>query len=153
MTTWDQNTVQIVCTLFSTVVAGIGAWILTIWSDRSQERRSFSEHVTKLIDLSMDYPFLEDDRICEDWPKTNLSDENKIRYISYCCTVFNLMEHIWEHCKGDPLKIRMILHVEELIWRHRCWWENEPENQRAYQQGFRDFVDRIIKKKKKELGK
>jgi hypothetical protein len=50
--------------------------------------------------------------------------------------------------------MKPILHPDELIWRHRLWWQGDPENQQGYPVAFRQYVTERIRilKKEKESG-
>lgn len=146
----DEVTATLIATSVSTAVSSLVAWRVAHSTNRSGARQSLTEEITKIIDIGMEYPFVEDDEICDKWPEWKRSADDRMRYENFCCYIFNVMEHVWEYCDGAELKIRMILHVEELIWRHRCWWQNEPENKKAYRLGFQKFVERVISKRNKE---
>ena len=59
--------------------------------------------VQKIIEFSMTYPYLKDDNFCDVWPAVpdDQAGEKRRRYESYCCHVFNTLEHVWEHCQHD----------------------------------------------------
>lgn len=98
-----------------------------------------------MIDISLEYPFVEDPMICEDWPKSHLDPDDRLRYCDYCCYAFNTMSHVWDFSTKYKVPVRKILHVDELIWKHRCWWKSDPENPKAYDSRFVEFVNQIIR--------
>lgn len=149
----DEVAATLISTAFSTLIASGVAWLVAHLSDRAEQRRTLNEQILKIIDLGMEYPYLEDDSICDKWPNTGMSRDDQLRYENYCCLVFNVMESIWTYCKGNRAKFRMILHYEELIWRHRCWWESDAENKKGYPVGYRNLVDAVIKARREKESK
>jgi len=61
--------------------------------------------IDKMIDISIEYPYLEDDKYCEKWSSKDKSTVITMRYENYCCFVFNLLERGWKHFGGNKLKI------------------------------------------------
>jgi hypothetical protein len=141
----------VLSTLVATAIASVVAWITARRSDRSEDRRDIHEQIEKSIELSMQYPLVEDSAVCENWPMADIGSDDRIRYNNYCCFVFNLMQHIWTFCRGDRQAIRAMMHVEEIIWQHRRWWNGDSENVRAYPVGFRNFIAATIAAKEKEV--
>ena len=135
----------LISTVFSTSVATGAAWLFARGAERNEDRRDLSAKIGKMIDISLQYPFVEDPAICDEWPKSHLSDDDKLRYKDYCCYVFNVMSDVWRFARGKPEAVRKILHVDELIWKHRCWWRHDKENVKAYDDKFVRFVNDVIK--------
>ena len=134
-----------VATLISCVVScSLTAWLFKV-SGKTQERRTIQDLIVKIIDISIAYPVLENDRFCLQWPQSDRHSEEAMRYDNYCCLVFNLIERLWKHCKGEPRKMQEILHYEELIVRHREWWSGESENRIGYVGPFRQLVQNVLK--------
>jgi hypothetical protein len=132
------------------VISAFVSWVTARRTIRGDERRAIFEGTARLIEWAIEYPFLEDDEFCRSWPETNRSRDDNMRYENYCCHVFNQVEHAWELFKGDELKMRPTLYPEELISRHRVWWESDETNQKAYPNEFRQFVATVIRRLDKE---
>lgn len=117
---------------------------------RSHEKRSIDDLITTTIKLAIEYPHLEQNDFCENWPNVESSEEDKARYDNYCCIVFNLTERTYKHFTGEHLQMKNLLHVDELFWQHRKWWKNDPENRKGYITGFSEYVERRLTCLKKE---
>jgi hypothetical protein len=114
------------------------------WTVKGDERRAIREGNIRLMEWAIEYPFLEANAYCESWPATGRADEDNMRYENFCCHVFNQLQSAWEFCKGDTQKMHHVLYPDELIWRHRKWWQQDEVNSAAYPVEFRRFVaDRL----------
>jgi hypothetical protein len=135
-------------------ISAFVAWVTAHWTIKGDERRGIREGNMRLIELAIEYPFLESDEFCSQWPSSNRDKQDGMRYENFCCHVFNLVQQCFEFCRGDELKMKPILHPDELIWRHRLWWQNDEENQRGYPVEFRQYVAGRIRAltKEKESG-
>lgn len=141
---FSDTAATVLCTVGSSAIAVISAWLTVRWTHRGDEDREIYNRIGKIIDISMQYPVVESEAMYANWPNPPSPLDDKSRYADYCCFIFNVMSGIHRHCRGDRTKVRRFLHVEELITRHYRWWENDPENERAYEKGFRDFVTSVI---------
>ena len=127
-------------------VSAFVSWVTAKATSRGDERRAIFEGTARLIEWAIEYPFLEDDEFCRSWPNTGRTREDNMRYENFCCHVFNQLEHAWELFKGDEQKMRPTLYPEELVSRHRVWWQSDETNQKAYSTEFRQFVAGIIRR-------
>ena len=71
--------------------------------------------------------------------------DRAMRYDNYCCLVFNTIERIWKHCKGNENRIEEFLSSKEMINRHKAWWRSEKENNAGYGYAFAEFVNSFLK--------
>lgn len=97
----------------------------------------------QMIQLGMQYPFVEKESFCEKFRSTDSSDA-AAQYQLYCCFVFNIIERAWRHYRILPVLGEKWLveryHVDELFWSHRVWWRSDRANHKGYPRGFRRFV-------------
>lgn len=145
----NQTSGGISPTLIAAGVSAIVALIVCLMTGQGNQLRFLLGLVQKIIEFSMTYPYLEDDEFCSKWPEIDDRDQ-KLRYENYCCHVFNTLEHAWSYAQGDTCRMKWIIYPDELIVRHRKWWEGECDNHSGYDQGFCDFVDDIIRKHSKD---
>lgn len=129
-----------VATILSTIVSSVVAFVTARYSVRHQKRQNLEDLITKLIEFSLEYPYLEDDNYCAAWAGKINGDEESIRYENYCCVVFNLIERVWEFCRGNQKKMDKILYVEELVIRHYRWWIFDSANSSAYNKRFQKYI-------------
>jgi hypothetical protein len=130
----------LVATLLSTIVSSIVAFVTANTSTKHQERQNLKDLIIKIIEISLEYPYLEDDDYCSQWGLIDSKDEKSMRYDNYCCAVFNLIERLWKHCNRKPKKINDILYVTELVIRHQRWWMSETNNFHAYDKQFQEYI-------------
>lgn len=147
----------------ASVSAGVSAAValaVSYLTRRSNNRTAIDGKILKSIELAMSYPHVEDADFCKEWDKplpplaADATDEQKnahaeekdkrLQYDMYCCFVFNLIEDIWQHC-WTRRGISKILHVEEFIETHRCWWDGQRENLFGYSDKFHGYVQSVIK--------
>jgi hypothetical protein len=130
----------IIATMVASIIgAGSGVFVgfYSLWDQRKQK---LIAQVDRVVDLGIEYPYLENDEFCRNWPGEEINDEKYMRYDNYCCQVFNLLERIWQFSKGQPDTMRDFIYFEELIFRHKKWWFSEIENREGYERGFLIFV-------------
>lgn len=137
---WSQN-------LLSFVLGGVGGLIPAIYTLRKQQRLAIDDLVLKIIELSMEYPYVEDDAYCSQWKPSTTYVEASVRYESYCCLVFNTIKKAWDQsvsaasCDENRHKYIMnIIDAEELICRHSAWCGHDFRQPRGYGKDFIDYV-------------
>lgn len=139
--------VDVYATVFASVIASIigGATAIAVgyFTTRHQKRSELLAHVDRIVDLAIEYPYLEDDKFCHEYVYDR-RDEEAMRYDNYCCQVFNLLERIWIFAGGNEKKMKDIIYYQEMICRHRTWWLSEPGNRHGYNPKFCQLVKQII---------
>lgn len=116
----DEATITIVATIIASVVS----IIVGKWTTKSDDRRAIEDQISQLLDLTMQYPFVEYQSTIESLAQSNLSDEDSIRYKNLsCCFAFNLIERLRIHYWWNPGKMYDVLHIKEILWLHRAWWQ------------------------------
>lgn len=128
------------------IVSAFVSWLTATLTIKNDDKRAIREANIRLIEFAIEYPFLESDRFCKQWPNVEASDDDRMRYENYCCHVFNMIQDAWELTKGDPTKLKAVLYPEELIERHRNWWQGDPTNQEGYPVEYRRFIAEILRK-------
>jgi hypothetical protein len=140
-------------TVFATVTATIVASLISSGiaiivgrrATRYAEISRIDEQIMKLNEITIEYPYLENDSFCEGWSENReLPSPEYMRYDNYCSMVFNLIENLWDHFHGDREKIEDYYGCKEMILRHRQWWACEPENKEGYRKEFRAFIDSYL---------
>lgn len=146
------------------LIGAVGGWVSGTLAVRGQQRVAVDGLVQKIIELSMQHPYLERDSYCKAWVPTAPAgagaaapdDDNKTRYENYCCLVFNTIEKAWElswpwgfSMAWRHAAVKKSLQVEELICRHHDWWSKDPDNVEGYSSGFRAYMGYVIDECKK----
>lgn len=112
------------------------------------EKARLNEQILSLNKILIKHPYLDDDDFCKTWPQNRTSKDKKyMRYESYCCIVFNLLEQIYKLFNGDEKKIEEFFYAKELIKRHNLWWNNPSdilENIDGYNHEFREYLKKNI---------
>lgn len=138
------------------LIGAVGGWISGTLKTRGQQRVAIDSLVLKLIELPMEYPYLERGSYCAAWAKDGEDTDDRARYESYCCLVFNTIQKAWElnwpwfWNAARHKHVSDIVHVEELIWQHRNWWEGDRGNVDGYPPRFRAYVLFVIDKCRRE---
>ena len=137
--------VPIFTALLSAMVSAIVALVVATLTLRAHRRQHIENMISKLVDVAITYPYLEDDRFCDSWNEADKNDEKAMRYDNYCCLVFNLLETLWKQCGGDTKRIESIFFAREMIVRHKRWWKSERNNLGGYDINFHRYIDTAIK--------
>lgn len=145
--------VATISTLVSAIISGIISYAVCRWQLAKQrienEESRLNEHLANIINIQIEYPYLENQRFCDSWDSTKVSEDNYQRYDSYCCLVFNFLSQIFDLYKGNTEQIQNFFAVEEMIIRHKKWWQkpiNPRDNIDGYNYPFRNFLNSFINK-------
>ena len=113
----------------------------------TDEKFRLNENLNKLLDIDLQYPFLEDSVFVARW-KTNKKSNNDsaLRYEYYCIYVFNFLQNVCEYYEYDKKRIDDFVDVDDLIGLHKSWWEL-PENQQSQGEDprFKQFVNNLYR--------
>jgi len=141
---WDAGTIS---TLLSTVISTFIATIISVYITkrriRNQDELKLYDEILQMNLLSIQYPYFENPDFCSSYSDSFSTDEF-LRYDSYCCIVYNLLEKVWRHFNGDTNKINDFLGSKEIIKQHRQWWRskrNIADNVEGYPLDFIDYID------------
>jgi len=141
-----MDTTLIVSALLSTIISAVISYRIANNKNVKSEEARLNEQILELNKIVIKYPYLEDDDFCKTWPDNRYSKEEKyLRYDSYCCIVFNLLEQIYKLYKGNEDKMENFFYVKELIRRHKYWWISTFENIDGYNSNFREYAKNIVK--------
>jgi len=127
-------------TAISAIVSAIVAGLISYLTLRHQRRQYIDNMIDKMVEIGIEYPYLEDDAFCLAWAEADKTDERVQRYDNYCCFVFNVIEAVWQYCRKDNVEIDKVLYVKELAIRHRVWWESTSDNIEAYGADFDEYI-------------
>lgn len=131
-----------------------------IWRNCTQDRRTqedrLRQRLADILALSVQYPYLEHPSITENWKgwKDGLGenvkkyDEKFARYDQFANIIFNFLEDVYIHFKGDKKKIEDFVDVKSWIRLHKQVWEDplsSYENADSYSDDFRKFIDSYLK--------
>lgn len=134
----------IIATITSSAVAALVAYLTVRWGLKIEDYSVIQDNLTKLIEISIQYPYLEDDNYCAKWTGSSVQSEEDLRYDNYCCLVFNLMSKAFKYYNYNDEKTNMFLYTPELINRHKKWWLRTKDNKKAYSEEFQYFVSRMM---------
>ena len=137
--------IPLVSALLAAAVSAIISIIIARFTIGANRRQHIENMISKIIDISITYPYLEDDAFCAAWPLADKTDREAMRYENYCCLVFNLLETLWQHCDGDSRKIDDMFFAREMIMRHKTWWKSDSNNLGGYNIEFHRYIDSVIK--------
>lgn len=129
------------------------AWWRSYQAKWDQDRLMLQSLQNKAIELSMQYPHLERDSFCKDWPAPQgATDDDKERYDNYCCYLFNMLEQAWLVAGKKADKVPKLVAVREFTGQHHRWWELDLKNLHNYDADFVNYVNSVITELKKNGG-
>jgi hypothetical protein len=141
---WDVNAASTLFSAgFSTLIASVISIIVTKRTILSQNECKLHDEILQLNLLAIEYPYFEDDDFCYAY-SPSLNSPECLRYDSYCCIVYNLLQKIWEHFNKDTTKIERFFGSKEMFVRHKKWWlsqKNRTPNIDGYPIEFVNYVD------------
>lgn len=135
-----------------TIVGG-GISLLATWITNKRNKyentiREVRASVDKMLELAIQHPFLEDDDLCRGYPDS-MSPEQRLRYKSYCCLVFNTLSRLLKANKYNAKKTKDFLGTDEIFITHHSWWADDTDNN-AYDKQLKDFVNAEMGRLKQE---
>lgn len=147
------NTVGCVATCvdaLASLILGICALWVTYAISKSDERENLRNSIDKMIEISMDYPYVEQVKFCAAYPDCDDDRDpySKDRYENFCIFVFNSLTRIYEYCGHNTFRMKQFIFFEEILCLHYAWWEHDANNV-GYSKLFREFVDTQIDKMRK----
>ena len=133
--------------LFSTIIAAFISLYVTTKSNKKAVIKSLQEQLDKILMISIEYPYLEDESFRESWSPNKVVDEKYLRYELYCVLVFNYMERISKFYKYNLSKINN--HIDMKSWfrdHSKCWLNptDKYENVEGYSKEFRNLVSNYL---------
>ena len=137
----------VVAAVVSGAVAGAVSLSAVRWQQSRGELLALRSTLDALNRIAMDFPYLESDRYAASWKADDKEDDQRLRYESYCVSVFNLLERYWSYYGGHRQSIEDAIGVGEWVRRHQAWWkypQRRLDNVRGYRRGFRAFVASYI---------
>jgi len=136
--------VPVAAAMLSAIVSAIVAFFVSMKTLRAQRLQHIENMITKLVDVGITYPNLENDAFCANWNVADKTDKEVMRYDNYCCLVFNLLETMWKYYRGNTGQIEDFFNAREEIIRHNQWWKSQHENTKGYRDAFRAYVNSVI---------
>ena len=114
------------------------------------EKGRLNEDLNKLLDVSLQYPYVEDSFFIARWARNDsVGNDNALRYETYCTYVFNYAQNLCEYFDYDERKIDGFVDITNLVDQHKMWWTRPDEkNYKSYPDKFRAFIDQIYKNDK-----
>ena len=86
----------------------------------ASERSRFNENLNKILDVNLEYPYIDDNDFINRWSKTpNSHSDSSIRYQTYCIFVFNFLQDISEYYKYNKERVEQYVDIEDLILQHK----------------------------------
>jgi hypothetical protein len=147
--TCDFNLLTVISTGIATTVASSVSLLVASKNKRAQERAKLLDYIMQINQLAIQYPYFEEDSFCGSWHRNKCqTDERYQRYENFCCIVFNVLEDLWRHFKGNKCKMEDFFGVKEMIMRHSKWLHDstaKKENVDGYNLSFIEFVDSYLK--------
>lgn len=114
-----------------------------------RKREYFQAKLARILELTIEYPYLEDPAFTQSWSeKKDSPDEKIMRYDQFCNLLYNFLEELYKYHKGKTEKIEQFVAVKAWVRLHRQNWEfprEEYENIDAYNTDFRAYINSLIK--------
>jgi hypothetical protein len=150
----DENTINLAIilpifgTLVATIISSAVATIVSILINKKSEKERFELQLQNLIQLSIQYPYLENRTFSNSWNPNNIDDEKYQRYENYCTLVFNYISELFSWVKHKKDKLEKHIDVKNWVRIHKKCWENpsfEHENSDVYDKVFVDLIDSYMR--------
>lgn len=135
---------EIMKILISSGIAVVASTEINKWSNKRQEEKRYRDELSKIIQISIQYPELEDEVFIGKYPGDESNRKEYLRYESYCILIFNLLEQVVEFYKFQTEFIEKFVFVDEWVNLHKQWWQDE-KNQQGYSKEFIQLINSYIK--------
>lgn len=142
----NSDTPAIIAIVIS-VLALIVSLVTYYKNKRDNEKLRLNDYLMTLLNMGMQYPFVEDSKFIKDITDDYEADEKAIQYELYCIAWFNFIEQLYNYYGGKKDKIEDFIQIKEVIISHRLWWENNVhQNLEGYKANkFHDFINTYLK--------
>ena len=113
----------------------------------ANEKGRLNDSLNKLLDVNLQYPFVEDNSFIARWNKNRGSNsDSSLRYQAYCEYVFNFLQNTCEYFNYDKRKIADFVDINDLLAQHKDWWlMPEQKDSQSYPEKFKLLVNQYIK--------
>lgn len=120
----------------------------TVKIENDKKEDLFKHNLSRIIEIGIEYPYLESRPFTENWKQFMHSDDEKyLRYDMFCNLIYNYLSQLFDYCNGDKKKVEEFVDVKSWIRLHKYNWQNpvDPnENIDAYTEEFRRFINSYI---------
>lgn len=130
----------------ATGISALTASIVSLLIYRKNAKRALDEQLDKIIQIAIQYPYLEDYNFTQTWDPSKVSEEKYLRYELYCNLVFNYLERVTENYYRKK-KISSFLNAKDWTRLHSKCWKNPTspyENIDSYSKKFRQIFNEWI---------
>ena len=132
-------------TVIIAIIQGVYMWRQEV----IRKREYFQAKLARILELTIEYPYLEDPAFTQSWSeKKDSPDDKMMRYDQFCNLIFNFLEELFIHFNEDAKKVEEFVDVKSWVRLHRHNWENPREsyeNVDAYSKDFRNFISSYIR--------
>jgi len=115
---------------------------------RKEKKEKLVDELNKILQIGIEYPYLETKNFTNKWNEFKNSDEEKyMRYDMYCNLLFNFIHHVCEYFNYDKEQIESFIDVKTWLRTHRQNWLSpldENENIDGYDEEFRKFINSYL---------
>ena len=113
----------------------------------ANEQGRLNENLNKLLDVNLQYPYVEDSAFISWWDnhKTSNSD-SALRYQAYCEYVFNFLQNTCEYFDYNKRRILRFVDMRDFVDQHRGWWKmTEQVSPESFPKRLREFIEENFK--------
>jgi hypothetical protein len=135
-------------TIIAGLIAALVSYFVAQYTYRGTEFQRLDGILFQLNSLAMEYPYLENETFINSLNKNYTSNDDAMRYETYCIMWFNFLERTFDFYKGNKKEIENFVQVKEIIRLHRDFWETPTgtyTNIDGYNENFRKFINQYLK--------
>jgi hypothetical protein len=135
-------------TFVATIISSAVAVIVSLILNKNSEKEHFELQLQTIIQLSVEYPYLENRAFANSWNPEFINDEKYQRYENYCTLVFNYISELFTWVKKNKNKLEKFIDAKNWVRIHKKCWESpsfEHENSDVYDKEFIDLVDSYMR--------
>lgn len=138
----DTSDIISIVAAFVSFFSVIVSLIIYKSSKRDNEKLRLNDSLISLLNIGMQYPFVEDTRFINK-VKDDESSQKTIQYELYCIAWFNFIEQLHNFYSGNKKRIENFVEVKEVVIMHKAWWErNQDKNIEGYKSNkFHKFIN------------
>ena len=113
----------------------------------TDEKFRLNQNINKLLDIELQYPFLEDSAFRIWWSKNQDSNSDSAqRYKTYCIYLLNFVQDVCDYYNYNAKDINDYIDLPDLVEPAKEFWRShDPENTNSYSKKFKDLIDKSLK--------
>jgi hypothetical protein len=126
---------EVYSAIITVIISTIVSLVVTKLTTKSDERKALHDQLDNILNIAIEYPYLEDALFTNNWTKEKLEVQNEderfknIRYEYYAIKVFNYIERFGKYHNWMVADIDKEMNVKEWVTVHEKYWDYTSQSE------------------------